>query len=246
VRTLTFSPPSGRAAVRRVAMFPGLGLPRYLLPLAHALAASGAEVSVFDALAFRHRRHRVTPTVLGLAEAGAQWLGGLPQVGPVCVLGHSTGAQVALEAVLAVPPSVGVDSLVMAGPTFAPSQRRLRRLAPAALRAYRRDTPKELVVVRDLARVRTDVVRIVLSGLRHRPEARLPLVSLPLTVTAGESDAFAPRPWLEELSASGAGPSRVVVLPGSHNNVFPHAPEVATVVLEALPGAGLSTPPSPG
>nr|WP_156400001.1 alpha/beta fold hydrolase [Phycicoccus sp. Soil748] len=236
VRSLWFSPPTGGmfspatgGMDRSVVMFPGLGLPRYLLPLARALAAGGAQVVVFDALAFRRRRGRVTPTIHGLAEAGAQWLG-QADLGTVVVFGHSTGAQVALETVLTVAPSVEVDGLVMAGPTFEPGQRRLRRLAPAALRAYRKETPRELVVVRDLARVRTDVIRIVLSGLRHRPEARVASLELPLTLTAGEGDAFAPRGWLDELAAGAGGPTRVVVLPGSHNNVFPHAGEVAALV----------------
>jgi pimeloyl-ACP methyl ester carboxylesterase len=233
VRSLWFSPPGGRIANRSAVLFPGLGLPRYLLPLARTLAADGVQVVVFDALAFRGRRARVAPTIHGLAEAGAQWLTQADLPGPLSVVGHSTGAQVALETVLALPPSVAVDALVMAGPTFTPQQRRLRRLVPAALMAYRKDTPRELVVLRDLARVRTDVARIVLSGLRHRPEARLAALALPLTVTAGEADAFAPAPWLHQLAASAGGPSRVVVLPGSHNNVFPHAREVAAVVVRA-------------
>jgi surfactin synthase thioesterase subunit len=249
VRSLWFSPPDG-VVDRSVVLFPGLGLPRYLLPLAHTLAASGAEVVVFDALAFRRRRGRVVPTIHGLARAGAQWLATADLHGPVVVAGHSTGAQVALETVLSVAsevrpsvasevrPSVAsgvtVEGLVMAGPTFEPRQRRLRRLAPAALKAYRKDTPRELVVLRDLARVRTDVVRIVLSGLRHRPEDRVGALPVPLTLTAGEGDAFAPRGWLERLAAAAGGRSRVVVLPGSHNNVFPHAREVAPVVLDAV------------
>ena len=232
VRSLWFSPP-GRVVERSVVLFPGLGLPRYLLPLARALAASGAEVVVFDALAFRRRRGRVAPTIHGLARAGAQWLASVDLHGPLVVVGHSTGAQVALETVLSVAPTVAVEGLVMAGPTFEPRQRRLRRLVPAALTAYRQDTPKELVVLRDLARVRTDVVRIVLSGLRHRPEDRVQALAVPLTLTAGEGDAFAPRGWLERLAAAAGGRSRVVVLPGSHNNVFPHAREVASVVLGA-------------
>ncbi|OLP38982.1 hypothetical protein BJM39_10490 [Salmonella enterica subsp. enterica serovar Javiana] len=52
-------------------------------------------------------------------------------------------------------------------------------------------------------------------------------------VTAGEGDAFAPRHWLDQLAHRSGGSSEVVVLPGSHNNVFPHAEEVAAVVLAA-------------
>lgn len=236
VRSLVFSPQDWAEPSLRVAVFPGLGLPNYLLPLARRLAELGCEVVVFDALAFRGRRARVSPTIGGLAAAGTEWLAAMmarDPATPVVVLGHSTGAQVALESVLRLRPRTGSVALVMAGPTFAPAQRRLHRLAGAALTAWRKDPPTELVVLRNLARVRTDVVRIVVTGLRHRPEQRLPSLTLALTVTAGEADSFAPAPWLHELAASAGGPSRVVVLPGSHNNVFPHAHEVAAVVVAA-------------
>lgn len=236
VRSWWFSPSTGAPAKRTVVVFPGLGLPRYLLPLARTLAASGTEVALFDALAFRTRtrRRRVPPTIRGLASAGSQWIAGIAPSTPVVVLGHSTGSQVALEAVLALPPSVEVGALVMAGPTFVPHQRKLHRVVPAGLTAYRKETLGELVVLRDLAQVRTDMARIVRSGLRHRPEERVAALRVPLTVTAGEADSFAPAAWLEDLAERAGGPSRAVVLPGSHNNVFPHAREVAAVVVAAV------------
>ncbi|MGA8979079.1 MAG: alpha/beta fold hydrolase [Pedococcus sp.] len=235
VRSLWFSPPDGVAVTGSVLVFPGLGLPRYLLPLARTLAEGGLEVVVFDALAFRGRRRRVRPTIPGLSTAGEQWLTDLsrtmltPHV-PRVVLGHSTGAQVALEVVLALQDSGWVDSLVMGGPTFEPRQRRPHHLVPAALTAWRKDPPTELVVLKDLARVRSDVVRIVVSGLRHRPEERVPHLRVPLTTTAGEADSFAPAAWLEDLAARAGAGGRAHVLVGSHNNVFPHAATFASLM----------------
>lgn len=238
VRSLWFSPPDGVTVTGRVVVFPGLGLPRYLTPLARTLSESGVEVVVFDALAFRRRRRRVKPTIPGLAAAGGQWLTdlagtALPPDVPVIVLGHSTGAQVALEVVLGLTDSGPVVALVMAGPTFEPRQRRLRGLVPAALTAWRKDPPTELVVLKNLARVRTDVARLVLSGLRHRPEQRVAHLRVPLTTTAGEADSFAPAEWLEELATQAGSGGSAHVLVGSHNNVFPHPDEVAAVVLAA-------------
>jgi surfactin synthase thioesterase subunit len=235
VRSLWFCPPEGMAVAGSVVIFPGLGLPRYMLPLARTLAASGIEVSVFDALAFRGRRRRVRPTIPGLATAGQQWLTALNLTRPLVALGHSTGAQVALEVALGLPEGVVVDSLVMAGPTFMPRQRRLHRLALAALTAYLKDPPRELVVLTNLARVRFDVVRIVQSALRHHPEERVADLRAPLTTTAGEADSFASAEWLELLAASAGADGRAHVLPGSHNNVFPHAAEVAALVRSAGP-----------
>ena len=221
-----------------VVVIPGLGLPRYTLPLTGELAVRGWDAIVVDALAARPRRRcpRVAPTISGIAGATAHWLASAELRPPVVVLGHSTGAQVALEAVLSVQWRGPQVSLVMAGPTFTPPQRQLHRLIPAALTAYRKDTPKELVVLRDLARVRTDVVRVVLSGLRHHPEERVPALRVPVTLTAGEADSFAPAPWLQRLAEAAGGPSRVEVLPGSHNNVFPHAAEVADLVRSVMVG----------
>jgi pimeloyl-ACP methyl ester carboxylesterase len=242
VRVLRFEPgrasraaPLGSVAAQPglALLVPGLGLPRYLLPLARHLASQGLETVVIDALGWRGRGPRVVPTIAGLSQVVAPWLR-RRQAGPVVVVGHSTGAQVALEAVLRTQGSRPGLALVMAGPTFTPDQRRLRWLVPAALTAYRKDTPKELVVLKDVARVRTDLVRIVQSARRHPTDRRVGRLTVPFTVTAGEADAFAPRLWLELLARRAGAPGRVVVLPGSHNNPFTHREEFGALVVEAL------------
>jgi pimeloyl-ACP methyl ester carboxylesterase len=152
----------------------------------------------------------------------------------VVVVGHSTGAQVALEAVLRVQHARRDLALVMGGPTFTPGQRRLRGLVPAALTAYLKDPPQELVVLKDVARVRTDLVRIVQSGRRNPTDRRVGLLAVPLTVTAGEADSFAPSAWLDLLARRAGASSRAVVLPGSHNNPFAHPVLFGELVCEAL------------
>ena len=232
---------TGAAGRGRAVVLPGLGLPRYLLPLARHQAARGLETLVLDALAWRGRRERATPTIAGLSVLAATWLQ-RQEEGRVVVVGHSTGAQVALETVLRVQQTRPSLALVLGGPTFTPEQRRLRGLVPAALSAYRKDTPKELVVLKDVARVRTDLARIVQSGRRHPTDRRVPLLTVPLTVTAGEADTFAPREWLDQLAGRAGGGGRAVVLPGSHNNPFTYPDRFADLVLDALdqaPGDGL-------
>lgn len=221
---------------------PGLGFPRYLLGFALALHRSGSRVVLVDQLAWRGPRPRVRPTMEGLGAAGAQVVRLLGSASPamtdsgtdpapVIVFGHSTGAQVALEAVLRLPPTRPPLRLVMAGPTFQPSHRRLGRMALAALTAYREDNPRELAVLRDLAKVRLDIVQLVDSARRHRPEDRVGGLRVPLTLTAGTNDSFAPLPWLQTLAAASGSGGRVVRVPGSHNNPFTHPDEVAAVVL---------------
>ena len=234
LRVRRFRPARGEP-VGYVVMLPGLALPSYLVPLARRLAESGVDASVLDLLAFRGGR-RAEASVGGLAEAAAQWFAASGPVGRTVLLGHSTGAQVAAEVALRPGVEGRLAALVLAGPTFAPHQRSLPRLALATCTAYRRDTPRELVVARDLVRVRTDVARIIRSGLGHRLEERVGRVGVPVTLTAGEQDTFAPRPWLEVLASRTGGSARVVLLPGSHNNVFPCAPVVSELVLEAMRG----------
>ena len=214
-------------------VMPGLGLPRYLLPLARHLASQGLETQVLDALAWRGRGQRATPTIAGLSELAASWLE-RQEDGPVVVVGHSTGAQVALETVLRLQGTRPSLALVMGGPTFTPDQRRLRWLVPAASTSYLKDPPKELVVLKDIARVRTDLVRIVQSGRRHPTDKRVGLLTVPLTVTAGEADTFAPRDWLELLAGRAGASSRAVVLPGSHNNPFVYPELFGAHVIDAL------------
>jgi pimeloyl-ACP methyl ester carboxylesterase len=123
----------------------------------------------------------------------------------------------------------------MAGPTFTPRQRRLGPLAAATLTAYRRDSPAELMVVPTAVRELTEVWSVLRSGMRDSPDERLQNLRVPLVLTAGEADSYAPEDWLHRLaSASGSPTVTVCPLPGSHNNPYTHPEELADVVLEAV------------
>ena len=67
------------------------------------------------------------------------------------------------------------------------------------------------------------------------PDRRLARLRLPLTLTAGVDDSFAPLWWLETLANSAvcAPRTRVVVTGGSHNNPDTHPDELADVILTA-------------
>ena len=162
------------------------------------------------------------------------------------LLGHSTGAQAALTAALGVQEVRPDLALVLAGPTFVPRQRRFLPLAAATLTAYRRDSLRELVIAPSVARGRLGVVNILRSGMRDAPEARVRRLVLPLTLTAGEADSYAPRWWLDRLAAAAALTPHVEVstLPGSHNNVFTEPDQVAELVVRAATGPGLPVRPT--
>jgi len=85
----------------------------------------------------------------------------------------------------------------------------------------------------------SDVVRLVRSGQRDRPEERVPGLRVPLVLTAGEADTFAPEAWMRTVAAASGSPATgVSVLPGSHNNLFTHAAAVAALVAAAVPVRG--------
>lgn len=218
-----------------VVILPGLGLPFYTRPTARTVAARGLKCTVLDLPGFGSSRPRPTrPTVHAIGMTAARWIELQAPHRPVLVLGHSTGAQAALTAALALSARRRDVALVMAGPTFTPDQRRLVRLAAAVPRAYRHDRPDE-VDPAELYRGRTGIVAMLHSGLHDAIEQRIPDLRLPLTLTAGVDDAFAPVDWLDLLarSARQAPSVRTSLLNGSHNNLFTHPEEVAELVVLA-------------
>ena len=215
-----------------VVILPGLGLPFYTRPTARAVVELGLGCAVLDLPGFGSDRPWPTrPTIHAIGMTAARWVEAVAPDRAVVVLGHSTGAQAALTTGLALSARRRDVSLVMAGPTFAPSQRRLLRLAATAPLAYRHDRPDE-VDPREVYRGRTGIVAMLHSGLRDAPEQRIAALRLPVTLTAGLDDAFAPAEWLDQLACSAcrAPHVRTSLLDGSHNNLFTHPREVAELV----------------
>jgi len=112
-----------------------------------------------------------------------------------------------------------------------PRQRSLPRIAAVAPRAYRRDPLRELRGLPQLVHGGPDAVRLLRSALAEHAEELVASLRLPLVLTAGRADAYAPPAWLSQLArAALASPSvRVVRLPGSHNNLFTDPGPVAAL-----------------
>lgn len=215
-----------------VVILPGLGLPFYTLPTARALTERGVDCEVLDLPGFGSARPRPTrPNIHAIGLAAAGWVRARAADRPVVVLGHSTGSQAALTAALALAGERSAYSLVMAGPTFAPTQRRLLPLAAVTPFAYRDDGPREIDVL-EMGNGRMGIVEMLHSGMRDAPERRIAGLRAPLTVTSGVHDSYTPTAWLDQLatSAVAAAHTRTSLLGGSHNNLFTHPDELAELV----------------
>jgi pimeloyl-ACP methyl ester carboxylesterase len=224
-----------------VLVVPGLGLLGYLGPLMRALGRRGMGATLLDVPGHDRRSRRViAATVPSIAAATAEAVVARAAGERLVLLGHSTGAQAALQTALMVQDTRRLDAVVLAGPTVAPTQRRLDLLAMAAPAAYRRDSPRELVVLPEVLRARLRLLTLLRSAIADRPERAAPRLSVPLVLTAGASDAFAPPWWLEVLAGAAIRSPAVLVerLGGSHNNPYTHADELAGLISRSVQLAG--------
>ncbi|MGN6754341.1 MAG: alpha/beta fold hydrolase [Intrasporangium sp.] len=217
---------------------PGLGLTRYVRRLREEVRRRGSVATVLDVPGYGSASSRRTaPEIGAIADAVAAWVRqrAADHRRPLVLVGHSTGAQAALRAALQIQQWRDDASVVLAGPTFAPGQRTLAGLLLRAPVAYRHDPPWELDPLQLLRAGPRDLLALIRSGQRDRPELRVRELRLPLTLTAGIHDALAPRGWLELLRSNAIASRRahVVVLGGSHNNPWTHPAQLASVVRSA-------------
>ena len=215
-------------------LVPGLGALGYVVPTVHA-CASWTRVHLLDLPGFGHRRTaRLTAELEPLGRALAAWLAEVPD-GPVVLLGHSTGAQMALRSAVAGPDRLRL--LVLAGGTFPPQARRLPSVVGRVARTLPHEQVGELPAVwpyyrRGLRRL----PGLLRSTLADRPEGAVPGLVTPLLVVRGRSDRISPAPWAEQLASAGAG--RVAELPGAHNVPWTHPEQLSRVLrdtVDALP-----------
>jgi pimeloyl-ACP methyl ester carboxylesterase len=190
---------------------------RYLMPTARALAARrpvvvpdlpGFGLSDKPSRAYDVEQH---------ARALSAWLD-RRELGPVCLVGHSFGAEVAAR--LAVRRPDVVAALVLAGPTTDPAA----RSGPALLGRFAADlTVEQLwqagILMRDVADARPwRVLATVRHSLRNAIEddlVRLPVAPL---VLGGALDPVAPARWRSEVAALTSGTA--VTVPYSGHNVL--------------------------
>jgi pimeloyl-ACP methyl ester carboxylesterase len=207
---------------------------RYLMPTAHALAdrhpvllpdLPGFGLSGKPAMAYDVRRH---------AAHLAAWLD-LRDTGPVCLFGHSFGAEIA-AALAATRPDL-VAALVLGGPTSDPTARSRRALIARWCTDLVAEDPRQaLILARDIRDARPWRVWSTLGhSVRNAIEQDLLRVGVPTLVICGSRDPVAPRAW-RAAAARVAGGSVVRVPGAAHNVATTAARQVADAVAGLLAG----------
>ncbi|MFE9956582.1 alpha/beta fold hydrolase [Micromonospora sp. NPDC005299] len=206
---------------------------RYLTPLAVALSATHP-VYVPDLPGFGlTERPGTAYDVPRHAAFLADWLAAY-RLGPVCLLGHSFGAEVA-AALAARRPDL-VRALVLAGPTSDPAARSRR----GQVGRWLLDTLWEAkwqapILLRDVLDARPWRVFATLShSVRNPIEADLVRVTAPTLVLTGTRDTVVPAGWRAEAARLVPG-ARTAAVPGAAHNVATTAPgQVADAIRDLL------------
>jgi pimeloyl-ACP methyl ester carboxylesterase len=222
VRALISGEPG--AGMPEVVLVPGLGAVATMLDLLHACGA-WTRATLLDLPGFGSAATARLPVRLDeLTRVAAACLPVAPGP-PVVLVGHSTGAQLALRAAAAEPRRVA--AVVLIGITFTPGVRANRlRLVPQ-LRTYLYERPRELLVtLPDLIRGGRRVISYIGEARRDDPEQHLAGLRCPVVVLRGRRDALCPEPFARAIAAA-ARHGRAHTLPGSHNVPYTHPGAVA-------------------
>ncbi len=142
---------------------------------------------------------------------------------PVCLVGHSFGAEVA--AALAADHPGAVRALVLAGPTSDPTARSRRGLVGRWLVDSLRETPWQVpILVRDVLDARPwRVAATIAHSVHNAVEEDLVRIAAPTLVLAGERDPIVPPRWRAQVTRL-VPDARLVTVPGAAHNVLTTAP----------------------
>ncbi len=147
---------------------------------------------------------------------------------PVIAIGHSMGAQIALEIAARHPGTVA--GIVLVGPTVDPAARTAPRQLGRLLRDIAVESPRVIARgAREYVRSGPRLRRKLRAMLVHRPEDVMPRVTTPALVLRGEDDLVAPPEWCEAIVAA-MPDARLEIVPG-------HGHE--TMIRDAAPAAEL-------
>jgi pimeloyl-ACP methyl ester carboxylesterase len=171
-----------------------------------------------------------------LADIVVSWLRVLGD-GPVALVGHSLGSQVAID--LAVRRPDLVERLALVSPTVDPAADTLaKQLARLALDGLREPPSLITLLARDYLRAGLgSVLDIGRAAVRDQVERKLPRLGTPTLVVRGGRDPLVPAAWADEVCRL-VPHARLVVVPQATHAVPYSAPaELARALREFLDGA---------
>lgn len=117
---------------------------------------------------------------------------------PVVLVGHSMGAQVAIEVAVRHPSTV--SRLVLLGPSGDPTARSGRAQVGRLARDLAIESPKVIAVgAREYIRAGPRLRTKFRAMLAHQPEKVLAQIAAPTLVLRGEDDIVAPRMWCRRI-----------------------------------------------
>ncbi|MDB5327391.1 MAG: alpha/beta hydrolase [Phycisphaerales bacterium] len=122
-------------------------------------------------------------------------------LGRVALCGHSTGGQVAVEFANRHPQRA--QRLILAAPTFAPGQRSVLKYIPRLLACSWVEAPS-LTPMLMFEYLRTGIPRAFQQALRFivdPVESKLPRITVPTLVIAGQYDLLVPQSWTKTIAA---------------------------------------------
>lgn len=151
--------------------------------------------------------------------------------GPVLLVGHSQGCQVAA----AVATDARVAGLVLLGPTTDPRMRSPWVLATRWVRTAAAEPWREVprIVVQWLTTGPRRMAQLWRVAAPDRIDRRLAPLAVEVTVVRGTRDRLCPRDWVSRLVAAAPRGRSVEIAGAAHMTVQTHPREVARVIAEA-------------
>ncbi|TQJ30982.1 alpha/beta fold hydrolase [Microbacterium sp. SLBN-146] len=150
---------------------------------------------------------------------------------PAVVVGHSMGAQVALEVAVRHPDVV--QALVMLGPSTDPTARSARAQLWRLVKDLAVEKPRVILRgAREYVRAGPRLRGKYRAMLAHRPEVVLDRVTVPTLVIRGENDVVSPHAWCVRV-ADDIPDARLVEIRGhGHETMIRDAAPAARAIVE--------------
>lgn len=152
--------------------------------------------------------------------------------GPVVVIGHSMGSQIAAE--LAARHPLLISGVVLAGPTVDKTKRNLAAQGSYLMRDLMGERP--LVIwrgAREYLRGGPHLIRKIRATIAHQPEKAFVRITAPVLVLRGEDDPLAPMRWCRAILDAIPG-ARLEVIPDHGHGTLISDSEPAARLIEGF------------